>query len=131
MKATIKIKPPLPPQPGRKQRQHGVQLQPSCQHVKAEQLGRGREVREAAHGADHFETRAYVVEAGQHRCKRRYYVESIQRKQQHRQGEQQHVNVEVVVYAAQHFLVQGLALKTDGGDGVGVQHLVQVLLGRL
>jgi len=122
----------LAPEARGKKGQHRVELQTARQHVKGQQqLGRSGEIRKAAHRADHLKAGTDVVQAGRNGCKRRHQIEPVQREQQHRQRQQQHINVEIVVHTAQRLFVQRFALKADRRHGMAVQHLVQVLPCRL
>ena len=71
------------PQGGRKQQQHGEDLQPPRQHIKAQkQIGpRGKET-EIPGGAHHVQSRADVIDAGHNRGKGCQLIKARQTQQQ-------------------------------------------------
>ena len=111
------------PGTGGKQYQHGEDFQTAHQHIKAEhQLDQRRKIRKADHRADQFQTGADVVQAGCHRGKSSNQVKLVDGHHHGGQHKNDQVEVHVGAHAKHRFIVQGLALKPDGSDSMGVQH---------
>ena len=121
----------FPPCAGHQQDQHRIEFQPSQQHVDAQHdLRKRREKREVPRWAAQPEAGADVVERGEHGRQRRRAVIAVERDEQHRGCGDQHIQYKIGTHRTHRLAGDGLAVNGNDLDGVRMQDLAQLRLGR-